>query len=335
MTLRRLAIGAAIVACAGSLYAGTDPPLPTRLHATGLYVDGSRTVRSENLAFSPQYPLWSDGASKRRWIYLPPGTAIDGSKPDTWEFPPGTRLWKEFSYGRPIETRMIERLADGSWRFATYAWNAEGTEAVLVPSDGATVAHSGAAGGRYTLPSRADCLACHEGAAVPVLGFSALQLSTDRDPLAAHAEPRQVEQADLALLVSRGLVRNLPIGLSPRIAAPSAARRAALGYLHANCGHCHNETGGVPGVDLLLAQQAGASQPSAEATLRSLFAESSRYRAPGAAVDRHALILQRMQSTSALSRMPPIGVEVVDREGLALLGRWIEHELSTPKENKP
>lgn len=335
--MRRFALAAIIVACAGSLFAGTaaDPsPLPNRLHETGLYVDGTTTVRADNLAFSPQYPLWSDGATKRRWIHLPPGTAIDASRPDAWDFPPGTRLWKEFSHGRPVETRFIERLADGSWRFATYAWNAQGTEAVLVPSDGARLQIPHAPGGRYRIPSRADCLACHEGAAVPVLGFSALQLSTDRDPRAAHAERKRDDHADLAMLVARGLVRNLPIGTRPRIAAQSATSRAALGYLHANCGHCHNDTGGLPGVDLTLAQQAGASQQSAEVTLRSLF-QSSRFRAPGTAGDRHGLIVQRMQSTSSLVRMPPVGVEVVDRDGVALLKQWIEHELTNPEEQKP
>ena len=54
----------------------------------------------------------------------------------------------------------------------------------LVPEDGAVVAVADAPGGRYSVPSRNDCLACHEGPAVPVLGFSALQLSPDRDPLA-------------------------------------------------------------------------------------------------------------------------------------------------------
>ena len=75
--------------------------------------DRGSTIR-RNLAFSPQYPLWSDGAAKRRWISLPPGTAIDASRPDAWEFPRGTRLWKEFSLDRPVETRFIERLPDGS-----------------------------------------------------------------------------------------------------------------------------------------------------------------------------------------------------------------------------
>jgi len=97
-------------------------PLPHHLSETGLYRDGSTTeIRPGLIAFSPQYPLWSDGATKRRWIALPPGTFIDGSNPDAWEFPRGTRLWKEFSVGRAVETRFIERLADGSWRFANKA----------------------------------------------------------------------------------------------------------------------------------------------------------------------------------------------------------------------
>src|SRR5688572_2153016 len=91
---------------------------------------------AETIAFAPQYPLWSDGTSKRRWLELPPGTAIDAAKPDAWEFPRGTKLWKEFSYTQRIETRTLERLAGGTWRFETYVWNAEGTEAVPAPEDG-------------------------------------------------------------------------------------------------------------------------------------------------------------------------------------------------------
>ena len=66
---------------------------PETLRETGLYLDlESREVDPKHLAFSPQYPLWTDGATKRRWISLPPGTAIDGSNPDNWVFPIGTRL---------------------------------------------------------------------------------------------------------------------------------------------------------------------------------------------------------------------------------------------------
>src|SRR5687767_4053533 len=77
--------------------AAADPaPLPPRLADTGLYVPGTLRVRADNQPFSPQYALWSDGASKRRWIHLPAGAFIDASRPDAWEFPAGTKLWKEF-----------------------------------------------------------------------------------------------------------------------------------------------------------------------------------------------------------------------------------------------
>ncbi len=95
-------------------------PLPGRLSQTGLYRAGSSTeIAPDHLPYAPQYPLWSDGASKRRWIWLPPGTQIDASDPDRWQFPIGTRFWKEFSFGERTETRYLERLSDA--RSATRA----------------------------------------------------------------------------------------------------------------------------------------------------------------------------------------------------------------------
>ena len=317
--------------------AAAPAPLPQRLADTGLYERASRVVRADVIAFAPQYPLWSDGTRKRRWIYLPSGSAIDASRVDAWEFPVGTRLWKEFGYGRAIETRMIERLADGSWRFASYVWKADGSDAVLAPEDGVVVPVVDAPGGRYTVPSRTDCLACHEGAAVPVLGFSALQLSPDRDPLAPHADTASRGQVDLPGLVARGVLRNLPgsvLASPPRIAAGSATARAALGYLHGNCGHCHNPAGALTGLELLLAQQAEPGARSVERTLQTLLGHSSRFRPQGAdATQRIAaghgssVLTLRMKTDNLLARMPPLGVQVVDTEGVALIERWISKDL--------
>jgi hypothetical protein len=349
-----LAMGAAIAVAAvgdrpavGGPLGATIAPLPQRLSGTGLYADRkAMRVAGSVVPFAPQYPLWSDGTNKRRWIRLPAATFVDASDPDTFAFPPGTRLWKEFGYERRVETRLIERLADGSWRFASYVWNADGSEATLAPEDGLVLENvPGAPGGRYTIPSRADCLACHEGAPVPVLGFSALQLSPDRDPLAPHAPARRAGDADLAELVARGLVRNLPKALvdtPPRIAAPTPTARAALGYLHGNCGHCHNAAGALPGLELSLAQSAVAPAQSAERTLRSLVGRASRFRAQGAQrAERvvpgragESIIAARMQSQNPLARMPPLGVTVIDAEGLALVERWIQHDLQ-PEEPKP
>ena len=324
---------------AGSSATSEPAPLPRHLSETGLYVKGSTTeIRPALVSFSPQYPLWSDGATKRRWIELPPGRFIDASNPDAWEFPPGTRLWKEFSVGRPVETRFIERLADGSWRFAAYVWNEEGTDAVLAPAEtGVTLPPTKTRASRYVVPSEYDCRACHEGAPVPVLGFTALQLSPDRDPLAPHAETPKPNMADLRVLAARGLVRNLPqqlIDQPPRIVARQPIERAALGYLHANCGHCHSvptETGASVPVDTIL-QQKAADPSSAAVVLRSLIEAPGRYRVAGADEpmrivspgDAHASVLTlRMRSRDPRVQMPPLGTSVPDTEAIALIERWI------------
>lgn len=227
------------------------PPLPADLAATGIDAPGV-------IAFTPRYALWSDGSTKRRWIYLPPGSAIDTARADAWVFPPGTKAWKEFSRGRRIETRYIERLDDGSWRFASYQWNEQGTRAPLAPENG--VAALG-------IPSRRDCLACHDAAPAPILGYSAVQLS-------------------------------------------GAVRDPALGYLHANCGHCHNDSGPLAAVELPLAQSAAAPHASAARTRAALGA-------------RGGDVLRRLRSANPYVRMPPLGVRLPDADGVALVEQLV------------
>jgi mono/diheme cytochrome c family protein len=202
---------------------------------------------------------------------------------------------------------------------------------------------SGAPGGRYAVPSRNDCLACHEGPAVPVIGFSALQLSPDRDPLAPHAAPKRAGDVDLGSLVARGALRGLPhelLSAPPRIEAPTPTARAALGYLHGNCGHCHNAAGALAGLELVLAQQADGAAHSAERTLESLLGHSSRFRtSDGQATQRIAaghgssVLTLRMKTDNRLARMPPLGVQVVDTEGVALIERWIASDLQSAPSN--
>jgi hypothetical protein len=338
-----------VAACLSAVaHAEDSRGLPQHLGDTGLYVAGTTRISPDVLPFSPQYPLWSDGAAKRRWIWLPPGASIDASAPDAWQFPPGTRLWKEFAHGRVLETRFIERGADGQWRFGSYLWTEDGKDAVLASAKGVRdLPAPNSPGARYTIPSEDDCRACHEGAPVPVLGFSALQLSPDRDPLAPHAD--QPEGAvDLKLLAARGVLRNLPTALlaqPPRIAASSPAERAALGYLHGNCGNCHNEEGPLAVLDMTLAQRVSSppapAVPSANPVVRSIVGVRSQFRPTGApqAAARIApghrdasVIALRMNSRDPLQQMPPLGTSAVDAEAVALLGRWIE-SLSTHSSN--
>jgi len=304
--------------------------LPEHLGDTGLYVAGSTTqLQPDVLQFSPQYPLWSDGASKHRWIKLPPGTSIDAAKPDAWDFPRGTKLWKEFSHEGRVETRYIERGMDGVWRYASYVWNANGTDAVLAPAAG--IRDLPVPGKRYSIPAQDDCRACHEGAPVPVLGFSALQLSPERDGRAPHADAEK-PSADLRTLTAGGQLKNLPSELlvhPPRIDAKNATERAALGYLHGNCGHCHNDDGPLAVLEMSMAQRVG-TKTATDAVVRSLAGVRSEFRMPGGAVrvapghPESSVVALRMRSRESREQMPPLGTTEVDVEALSLIGRWIE-----------
>lgn len=333
--------GAAMGVAAAQSGSHTTPGLPALLSETGLYEPGTLKVARDKLSYTPQYPLWSDGAVKRRWLYLPPGTSIDASAPDEWEFPRGTRMWKEFGYATPVETRLIERLADGSWRYATYVWNEDGGDAVLAPESGYRRYPAPAApGGYYPIPSRDDCRACHEGGAVPVLGISALQLSPLRDSLAPNAERQTFYDVDLIDLVARGLVQNLPrkyLDEPPAIEAPSPAARAALGYLHANCGHCHNGTGSLSDLELVLAQRARSTTDDLRNILRSLIKVPSDFHLYGATrrvlpgEPSLSVLALRMRSRNPIAQMPPLGTRTVDSNAVVLVERWIQ-ELSVDKE---
>lgn len=308
------AAAAALLGTLAALVAGgasAAPEPPARLRDTGIDQPGVQ-------AFAPRYVLWSDGAQKRRWIALPPGRAIDARDPDAWQFPRGTKLWKEFAVdGRPVETRYIERRADGGWTYASYVWNAEGTEALLAPARGTTVEVAGAPNGRYAVPGRGDCLACHGGAPAPVLGFSALQLADELPQLAV-----------------RGTLKHLPAALlktPPQIAAETPTERAALGLLHANCGHCHHGRGGVP-VALRLAQRVADPEASRTEVLASLLTPSGRFNAGAPLIEpgqpRTSALVQRMRSRQGLLQMPPLGTQRPDDEGLALVERWITQDLA-------
>ena len=83
----------------------------------------------------------------------------------------------------------------------------------------------------HDVPSALDCWSCHKGQPGSVLGFSALQL--------AHEGPGALDA-----IVRAGLLTDPPPDLDPRPPGDPETSRA-LGYLHANCGHCHNPRGGA------------------------------------------------------------------------------------------
>jgi hypothetical protein len=296
--------------------------------------------------FSPQYPLWSDGAKKKRWIHIPPGRRIDAERPDDWVFPVGTKFWKEFSFGKRVETRYLEKTGRGTWLYAAYAWKEDESEAVLVPEDGFPNHVEIAPGIRHNIPGITDCRACHEGQGRDVvLGFTALQLSPDRDPNAPHAEPFAAGMINLKILAAKQMLANFPERLithSPVVEARSARERTALGYLSANCGGCHNSTDPLSSVGMYLKRSVGLASMTTMQELESVIGHGSKYQVPGLAAGHsyrispghpeQSSIVFRMSTRDPYRQMPPLGTKIVDTQAVALITQWVRDDLINKNE---
>lgn len=339
-----LALSIAIAAQPGEVVGagGSRPDVPRHLSDTGLYAMGTLTVAVTNRPFSPQYPLWTDGARKSRWIYLPPGTTIDTTDIDAWKFPVGTRFWKEFEFGgRRVETRMLWRKRDGGWAFASYVWNEAQTDAELAPAQGIPAVAEVASGKRHSIPSVEDCRNCHVTDRVEALGFTALQLSTDRDPLAPHADALTGDMLTTKTLVEQRLLtpaRPELVASPPRIHADDPVTRAVLGTLSANCGNCHNAQSSIASLGLLLRQPAYGSRDQVEDDVRRLLGRTSKWQVPHTTPEKSVYIspgapdlsglLLRMRSRRPSTQMPPLGTVIADQSSVDLVTGWIR-EMST------
>jgi hypothetical protein len=300
---------------------------PNVLSDTGLFDDiATKTVAPYAHSYAPLHQLWADGASKNRWIYLPPCAQIDTTDMDVWSFPVGTRLWKQFDEGGELlETRMIHRWGTGpdDFLFAVYQWNAGSTEATLVTGGAEDVK-----GTEHDIPSNSDCQFCHGdqsgGGGLPsrYLGFSAIQLS--------HAGPG----VTMASLSADGLLTNpAPGGFT---IPGTATERAALGYLHANCANCHNTT--PDGVGFLgMEMRVRTTDATVGATgvyttvvnqpVTSFVGQGCDYRVAGGDTGDSCVHFRMSERGTDMTpngnQMPPLASDVVDASGLAAIAAWI------------
>ena len=169
----------------------------------------------------------------------------------------------------------------------------------------------------HDVPSRNQCKQCHENIDGRVLGLGAIQLDLDGAP----------GDLDLADLIDEGLLSAPPVGTSPYFPLPGTApEQAALGYLHVNCGTCHNPTTGVvtPEPQMALRLEVGgladtASTPTYQTTLGVPVADPRV--TPG---DLAGSKLYVKFTSVGGARMPPIGTEDLDPTGQAALEAWID-----------
>ncbi len=232
--LRAIALALLALLCAAAFAQGAE--LPRSLRDTGLYAQAhGGALHADVVAFSPQYPLWSDGADKQRWIRLP---ARHGDRRHRTPTPGCSRSAPGCGRRSRTAAGRSRRATSSAWPTAAGASPPmSGMPRAAPPSwPRRAASHAGRRparpAGATRVPSRGDCLACHGGATVPVLGLTALQLSPERDPNAVHGRAQAGTELDLRELVERGLCAACPRACwpsrraSPRRQPPSAPRWA-------------------------------------------------------------------------------------------------------------
>ncbi len=309
----------------GGAGAGSDFVQPHWLSETGLYEDDMETLADGVMPYEPEFVLWSDTAQKRRWVKLPEGKPIDTSDMDYWVYPIGTKLFKEFTRdGVRVETRLLQKVDEDNWFMMAFQWNDEQSDAEARP-DG----WFDASGTEHDIPNHDQCVNCHDKMPDTLLGFSAVQLSHDGDGVT------------LDKLAADGRLSDPPA--EPLVIPGNELERAALGYLHANCGNCHQPRSFVSSMvdmDLWLHTSKMASvdeTPTVKSTVnvRTVAAYYSGAGGEGGqgsalhtrVVPGHpedSVLYLRMETRQAGSAMPPVGTELIDEDGSSLIHDWIE-----------
>ncbi|MEM6857646.1 MAG: SO2930 family diheme c-type cytochrome [Pseudomonadota bacterium] len=301
---------------------GTSTKYPRTLSEYGFFQDvAGRQPGANVIPYKLNTPLWSDGADKLRYIYVPEGKMMsDTGDGGLLDLPVGSAIIKTFAFGkgedqRYIETRLLLHRADG-WLALPYKWNEKQTEArlalvgarmELTRPDGETIS--------YQVPNKNQCKQCHvkDKVVTPIgpksrnLSREWLEVQTDEGRMAALPAVRDT--------VPYWDERDGISDLEP----------LARGYLDVNCAHCHQPGGSASnsGLDLRWEQQdahaIGIAKPPVAAGRGAGGHKVSI--APG---DPDASILvYRMSSTEAGVAMPELGRSTNDPEGIAVVREWI------------
>lgn len=325
-------LGAAALALAGSiaLHPGRGAAEPVMAVSDAAVLDGMPATLAEYGFFADAVaqapaagvtpyrlntPLYSDGADKLRFVYVPQGQRLAADGEGLLRFPVGTALIKTFAFGegaqrRLIETRVLLHRSEG-WVALPYRWNDEQTAAELALAGGRTqVVTPEGETISYRIPNKNQCKECHglEGAVVPI-----------------GPKARNLDAGWL-----RAVVGTVPEGADTmplweaRAAAPAEA--AARAYLDVNCAHCHRPgaTASNSGLDLRWEQHDpqtfGVFKRPVAAGRGSGGLEFGIV--PGE--PQVSILVHRMDSTEPGVAMPELGKSTVDREGLGVVASWIE-----------
>jgi uncharacterized repeat protein (TIGR03806 family) len=291
------------------------------------------------IPYEPASSLFTDYASKKRFIWMPTGvTATYVADNKIMDFPVGTVLIKSFYYTtiqpgnttKIIETRLMIRKDDG-WKFYEYIWNDAQTDADLVTGidftngGSQTITFAKPSGEvvttNYRIPSDAECFACHKINEIGTpIGVKPQNLNHD------HAYANGNKNI-LRKLLEQGYLESYPSTIVSTIDYHDTTQSLDLrlrSYLDANCAHCHQDEARCyyrpirfPFSQTNVDSNIGICLPADEPISPTL----QKIIAPGNF--NKSIIHYRLSSNDESERMPLLGRTIVHDEGVQLLEEYI------------
>jgi len=172
--------------------------------------------------------------------------------------------------------------------------------------------HAAGADFDHLIPTKLDCRQCHESNETRIIGFDELRL-------AAPARGHQKTQLD-ELHASGLLAGSLPS--APDAVQGTGLERDVLGYVHGNCAHCHNGTGG-PSSSFDMRHDVMIENTVDKKTESDASASGIRI-VPGHP-EESILFLAFSGETDnpEVKPMPPVGVQLRDTAAIEHLRTWI------------
>ena len=291
------------------------------------------------IPYEPASSLFTDYASKKRFIWMPEGVAatyVQDRK--VLDFPVGTILIKTFYYTtiqpgnvtKMIETRLMVRKSDG-WKFYEYLWNTAQTDADLVTGfDFANGSSQNITFAKpsgeiittdYRIPSDGECFACHK------INEIATPIGVKPQNLNHNHTYGTSSMNILQKLVTQGYLGSYPSTIVSTVDYRDTTQSLDLrlrSYLDANCAHCHQDEArcyyrplrfpfGLTNIDSNIGICLVADEEISP-TLQKVITPGNYNK---------SIMHYRLSSNEESERMPLLGRTVVHDEGVSLLQQYI------------
>lgn len=333
--------------------AKVETPFPIKLSETGLFEDVAGQIPAAGvIPFSVNVEQWMDGGTAERFVAVPGADSIvirnkaqriAGSMfQRAMDFPTDTVFVKTIGVQddqqdpaarRRVETQLLHW--DGyTFQGYSYAWNAEQTDAELVERSGRDVeipikdANGEDSIWRWHFASRMECARCHNPWAEYTLAFNVRQLNRPHGYEMGIGDQLSTLEHIQVIKFESPKDSDTPTDIAslPRFAEPqnkdAKIDDRARAYLHVNCAHCHRQGGG--GTAYIELQ---VEKPIHKTNALDVRPTQGTFGIPEAQIlaagDPLRSVLYYRLSKLGRGRMPHIGSELVDEDGVRLIHDWI------------